>query len=132
MPFSFILTDTGTTTDNLLKLRHRLDFLVYNNQSAGLAVNTGRQHLRGGNNARIWLVHIDEVIQLLFALIVITSNLHYISGILLAKIRIEVCKQLAHRLGFLDVRTEDNRLCHPSNLTKHLSNTAGHNLTTLH
>jgi len=61
---------------NLLEHSHRVDRPIEHDQLAGLGINTGRQELRRGCDYRIWLLRIDEAIQLGFAFGTIAGDPH--------------------------------------------------------
>ena len=86
MPLTLILTNPCSTSDNLLKLSHRLNFFIDYYETASFAIHSSRKHLRCSYNCRIWLINIYKVIQLLFPLIIISSYLHNVAMIFLTKI----------------------------------------------
>ena len=128
MPLAFVLTYSCTTANNLFELSHGLNLLVYYDQAACLAINTRGKHLRSSDDCRIRLVHIDEIIKLFLALIIIASDLHDIAMVLLTEVGVEVGKKLTHGFCLLYIRAENNCFCHSTNLLQHLGYTPGHNL----
>ena len=129
MPFAFIFAYTSSSTDYLLKLSHGLYFFINDNQATGLAIHSGWEHLRSGYNGRIWLVNIDEIIQLSLPFVVISGDFHHITMILPAKIRIEICEQLTHSLCLINIWTEYNGLRHSPDLLEHLCNSPRNNFS---
>ena len=131
MPFAFVLPNPRSSPYNLFEFCHRLDFLVYDNETAGLAVNSGGQHFRSGNNGRVGLVNIDEVIKLLLAFVIISGNFHYISVVFLAEVGIVYSEKLSHCFRFLNIRAEDYRLGHSPDLLQHLCDASCDNVASL-
>ena len=129
MPFAFIFADTSPSTDYLLKLSHWLYFFIDDNQATGFAIHTGREHLRGGHNGRIWLININEIIQLPLSFVIIPGDFHYISMVLLTKIRIEICEQLTHGFCLINVWTEYDGFRHTPYLLEHLCNSPSDNFS---
>ena len=84
MPFTLIYSQTGSTTDNLLKFSHGTNFFVNHNQSAGFTVNSGREHFGSSYDTWIWLVNVNKVVKLLLSIVIVTGNPHYVTRILLA------------------------------------------------
>ena len=129
MPFAFIFAYTSSSTDYLLKLSHWLYFFINDNQTTGFAIYSSREHLRGGHNGRIWLININEIIQLPLSFVIIPGDFHHISMVLLTKIRIEIGEQLTHGFCLINVWTEYDGFCHTPYLLEHLCNSPSDNFS---
>ena len=64
MGFPVLLSDSCTTTDNLLELGHRVDSLVKHNELHHLAVNSCRQKFAGCCDDGVFGCNRDEIIKL--------------------------------------------------------------------
>ena len=112
MSFTFFFTQSCTTSDNLLKLCHGSDHFIQNNELRHLTVRTGRQKLGCGCNDGIWRRDGNEVIQLLLAIIIASSNTHHIIRILFDHIRVQIHQRLTHTLRSIFCGTEHNGFSH--------------------
>ena len=74
VPFVMVGIQAGAAAQYLFELRHRVYFLVYHYQPARLAVHTGGQQFGGGHHARVWLVGVDKVVKLPFALFILAGD----------------------------------------------------------
>ena len=112
MSLTFLFTQTGATTDDLLEFRHGADHLIKNDQLSHLAVRTGGQQLGGGCNDRAFLAGGDKILQLTLAVIIAAGDTQHIIGILLNHIGIQIHQRLPHPFCCVFRCTEDNGFGH--------------------
>ena len=82
MRLALFFTQSGTSADDLLELRHRANILIKHDQLGHFAVRTRRQKLGSRGDNRIRRADRDEVIELALAVLVRAGDTHHIIGIL--------------------------------------------------
>ena len=113
MRFAVFFSDTGSSSNNLLKGSHALNRLVENNQLRHLAVSSGRKEFRSCCNDWIRLRYRDEIIKFGLAINIRACNSHAIVWALLNHVRIVVDKGNPHAFCMVFGRTENNSFLHP-------------------
>ena len=84
--------------------------LIQHNQLAGLRIDPGGHQFAGGGDDRVAGFRVDEVVQLGFAFLIVTSYAHDVLAALGNALWVEVDQCLAHALGVVDVVAEDDGL----------------------
>jgi len=99
--------------DNLLELRHRAHFPVQHDQAAGLGIHAGGEQPRGGDEHRIRIHRIDEIIEGFHALLIVAGDAHHIAAVGSHQILVLIDQSLAHHQGVLGVDAKHDRFLHP-------------------
>ena len=129
MPLALVLAKSCTTTNDLFKLSHGIDFLVYDYQATSLAIHTSRKKFGCGYYHWVWLVNTDKVVELFFAFLVLANDSCYIVWRFFAHIRIHAYQQGTHFSSFLYVWAKHNGLSHTSNIFQHLGDAMGYHFS---
>ena len=80
-----ILVHAGAAPDDLLELGHRANLAVEHDQAAGLRIDAGREQPRGGDEDGIFQFRVDEIAELILALLVAAGDAHDIAVVLGAR-----------------------------------------------
>ena len=112
MGLSILLPQAGAAPDDLLKLSHRANHLIQNDQLGHLTVGPGREQFRSSCNDRILGRHRDKIAQFLFAILIAAGNAHHIIRVLLDHVRIQIDQRPPHPLSGIFRCAEHNRLGH--------------------
>ena len=94
-----ILMHAGAAPDDLLKLGHRADSTVKDNEPAGLGVNAGGEQPRGRNKDGIFCFRVDEVPELRLPLGVAPRDSHDVAVVLVTQVFVFVDQSLPHPRG---------------------------------
>ena len=113
MCLAVLFSNTGSSSNNLLKGSHALNRLVENNQLRHLAVSSGRKKFRSCCNDWIRLGYRDEIIKFGLAINIRTCNSHAIVRVLLNHVRIAVDKGNPHAFCMVFGSTENDSFLHP-------------------
>ena len=113
MCLAVLFSDTGSTTDDLLKGGHTLNRLVQNNQLCHFAISPGRKKLRSRSDNRIRTGYGDEIIKFGLAINIGTCNSDTVVRILLDHISVMVDEGDSHALGMIFGSAEHDGFLHP-------------------
>ena len=106
--FPEVFIDSGAASDDLLELGHGADVRIENDELASLGIYAGGHELRCGRDDRVDLGWADEVIEVAFALFVVSRDLHHVFAVHGDEVGVGVGQFLAHTFGVLDIDAEDD------------------------
>ena len=98
MGLAFFFAQTGSTANDLLKLCHRANHFIQDNQLCHLAIRTRGEQLGSSCNDRVFFSNRDKIIQLALSISITACNANNIIGILLHHVGILVCQRHPHTL----------------------------------
>ena len=104
-----LLVNSCATPQDLLELRHRLDFPVERNHPTGLRIHARREQPRRRDDHRELRLGIDEAVELLDAFLVVPGDSHHIALVLRTQVAVLVGERLSHAGGVFGVDAEHDR-----------------------
>ena len=113
MCLAVLFSDTGSTTDDLLKGGHTLNRLVQDNQLCHFTVCSGGKQLRCSSDNWIRAGHGDEIVKFGFAINIGTGDSNTVVRIFLDHISVMVDEGNSHALGMIFGSAEHNGFLHP-------------------
>ena len=105
-----VLVPAGAAPDDLLELGHRAHRAVEHDHAAGLRIDASGQQSRGGDEDGIFRFRVDEIAELILAVLVAAGDAHDIAVIFVAEVLVLVDEGLAHAGRVFLVHAEDDGL----------------------
>ena len=112
MRLAILFSDTGSTTDDLLKGGHTLNCLIQDNQFCHFAVCSGGKQLGCRSDNGIRAGHGDEIVKFGLAINIGTGDSYTVVWILLNHVSVMVDKGNSHALGMIFGSTEHDGFLH--------------------
>ena len=113
MRLAVLFSDTGSTTDDLLKGGHTLNRLVQDNQLCHFAVCSGGKQLRCSSDNWIRAGYGDEIVKFGLAINIGTGDSYTVVRILLNHVSVVVDEGNSHAFGMIFGSAEYNGFLHP-------------------